>query len=266
MAGWLEDKRLVIIGGTSGMGLAAARACALEGARLVICGKEVSDTDSLRPLSGQDHQVVYADAVEPDTAERLISRCVETWGGLDGLLHVAGGSGRRFGDGPLHLMTDEGWQKTMEWNLTSVMFSNRAAIRQFLKQGTGGSILNMGSVLGSSPSPAYFSTHAYAAAKSAIIGFSKSVAACYARENIRVNVIAPGLMATPMAQRAMQDELIHSFIKSKQPLDGGRAGLAEDIEGLAVFLFSDKSSFITGQVIAVDGGWSLTDGQYPVQS
>ena len=87
----------------------------------------------------------------------------------------------------------------------------------------------MGSVLGFSPSPKYFSTHAYAAAKAAIIGFSRSIAAYYAKDNIRINVIAPALVETPMAQRAANDEAILSFIKSKQPLDGGRIGQPEDL-------------------------------------
>ena len=141
------------------------------------------------------------------------------------------------------------------------MLSNQAAIRQFLKLGTGGVVLNMGSVLGYSPSPQYFSTHAYAAAKSAVIGFTKSVAAYYAKNNIRVNVIAPALVETPMAKRAAEDETILSFIKTKQPLDGGRIGNPSDLDGLAVYFMSDLSRFTTGQVVAVDGGWTVSEGQ-----
>ena len=119
----------------------------------------------------------------------------------------------------------------------------------------------MGSVLGWSPSPKYFTTHIYAAAKSAITGFSKSVAARYAADDIRVNVIAPALVETPMAQRAACDELIQAFIKTKQPLDGGRIGCPEDLDDLAVYLLSPRSRFVTGQVIAVDGGWTVSEGQ-----
>jgi NAD(P)-dependent dehydrogenase (short-subunit alcohol dehydrogenase family) len=165
------------------------------------------------------------------------------------------------GDGPLHELSLEGWNKTLEMNLTSLMLSNQAAINQFIEQKSGGTILNMGSVLGYSPSPEHFSTHAYAAAKSAIIGFSKSIAAYYAKNNIRINVIAPGLVETPMASRAATDESILSFIKNKQPLDGGRIGKAEDLDGLAIYFMSDDSKFTTGQVIAVDGGWSITEGR-----
>jgi NAD(P)-dependent dehydrogenase (short-subunit alcohol dehydrogenase family) len=147
-------------------------------------------------------------------------------------------------------------------NLTSIMLSNRAAIKHFLSSGLGGAILNMGSVLGYSPSPGYFNTHAYAAAKSAIIGFSKSIAAYYAKDNIRVNVIAPALIDTPMAERAMGNPEILNFVQTKQPLDGGRAGIPEDVDGAAVFLLSKAAKFITGQVLAVDGGWTVSEGQY----
>ena len=119
----------------------------------------------------------------------------------------------------------------------------------------------MGSVLVYSPSPQFFSTHAYAATKSAIIGFTKSIAAYYAKNNIRINIIAPALVETPMAQRAANDEIILSFIKTKQPLDGGRIGKPEDLDGIAVYFMSDQSVFTTGQVIAVDGGWSVSEGQ-----
>ena len=120
----------------------------------------------------------------------------------------------------------------------------------------------MGSVLAYSPSPEFFVTHAYAAAKSAIIGFSKSIASYYAAHDICVNVIAPGLMSTPMALRAMENKDIQHFLKTKQPLDKGRAGASEDIVNAVMMFLSPDSNFITGQVLAVDGGWSVSEGQY----
>src|SRR5262249_1284425 len=180
-----------------------------------------------------------------------------------GLYHVAGGSGRRAGDGPLHELSDAGWGYTLSLNLTSVFHSNRAAVRQFLRQDTGGSILNMGSVLAFSPSPRYFATHGYAAAKAAIIGMTRSAAAYYASHGIRFNVVAPALVATPVAQRAARDRSVQEFIATKQPLDGGRIGRPEDLDGAVVYLLSDASRFVTGQVLAVDGGWGVTEGQYP---
>ena len=257
----LANKRIVIIGGTTGIGLSSARAFIAEGARVVVVGRNEENVSAAQQLLGKNALAIAGDAVQERTAAMAIRYCREALGGFDGLYHVAGGSGRKMGDGPLDEMTLEGWNKTLELNLTSLMLSNQAAIRAFRELKQGGTILNMGSVLGYSPSPAYFSTHAYAAAKSAIIGFSKSVAAYYAKDNIRVNVIAPALVETPMAQRAAGDEHILSFIKTKQPLDGGRIGLPADTDGLAVYFMSDLSKFTTGQVVAVDGGWSISEGQ-----
>jgi NAD(P)-dependent dehydrogenase (short-subunit alcohol dehydrogenase family) len=127
-------------------------------------------------------------------------------------------------------------------------------------------ILNMGSVLGWSPSPEFFATHVYAAAKSAIVGFTKSIAAYYAPRGIRCNVLAPALVETPMAKRAAGDERIQEFIATKQPLDGGRIGRPQDCDGAAVFLLSDAAQFVTGQVLAVDGGWTVSEGQLPTAS
>jgi NAD(P)-dependent dehydrogenase (short-subunit alcohol dehydrogenase family) len=207
--------------------------------------------------------VLFSDATKPETAIRAIAECVAKFRGFDGLYHVAGGSGRRWGDGPLHEITDDGWRRTLDLNLTSVFYSNRAAVRQFLAQKTGGSVLNLSSVLAYSPSPRFFATQSYAAAKAAIIGLTKSCAALYAPQNIRFNVLAPGLVRTPMAERAATDTQIMSFTRMKQPLDGGRIGTASDLDAAAVYFMSDVSRFVTGQSLAIDGGWSVTDGYIP---
>jgi NAD(P)-dependent dehydrogenase (short-subunit alcohol dehydrogenase family) len=142
------------------------------------------------------------------------------------------------------------------------MYSNRAAVQQFLEQKSGGSVLNLGSVIARSPSPKHFSTHAYAAAKAGIEGFTRSCAALYAPHNIRFNVLASGLTATPMSRRAQEDPAILKFARTKQPLDGGRIALPSDLDAAAVYFMSDASRFTTGQVLAVDGGWSITEGQF----
>jgi NAD(P)-dependent dehydrogenase (short-subunit alcohol dehydrogenase family) len=250
------------MGGTDGLGLSAALACIDEGANVIAVGRNPGQSEEASRQFNNKGAVLTGDAKEELVAEKAIQACVDRYGGFDGLYHVAGGSGRKFGDNPLHEMTAEGWHQTLELNLTSLMFSNRAALKFFMNHRQGGAILNMGSVLGFSPSPIYFSTHAYAACKSAVIGLCKSMAAYYAKYNIRINVVAPGLVKTPMSQRAAGDEAIMQFIQTKQPLDGGRIAIPEDVNGAAVFLLSDQSKFITGQVIAVDGGWSVTEGQY----
>lgn len=257
----LKNKNIVIIGGTTGLGLSAAKAFINNGANVVVVGRNEESVAEAKKTLGDQAAAISGDATNADTALNAINSCIEKFGGFDGLYHVAGGSGRKMGDGPLHELTLEGWNKTFELNLTSLMLSNQAAVKKFLELKKPGSILNMGSVLGYSPSPQFFSTHAYAATKSAIIGFSKSIAAYYAKNNIRINVIAPALVETPMAQRAANDETILNFIKTKQPLDGGRIGQPEDLDGLAVYFMSDQSKFTTGQLIAVDGGWSISEGQ-----
>jgi len=259
--GNLNGKSLVIIGGTTGLGLSAARAFVRQGARVVVVGRKRPDVNAAQKELGDSARALAADAIKPETTVRAIGLAVREFGGFHGLYHVAGGSGRMMGDGPLHEMTDAGWRGTIELNLSSLGFSNRAAVRQFLAQNSGGSILNLGSVLGWSPSTRYFATHAYAAAKSAVIGFSRSIAAYYAAKNIRCNVLAPGLVQTPMAHRAAQDETILNFMKTKQPLDGGRIGQPADLDAAAVYFMSDASRFTTGQTLAVDGGWCISDGQ-----
>jgi NAD(P)-dependent dehydrogenase (short-subunit alcohol dehydrogenase family) len=256
--GKLSGKSFAIVGGTTGLGLSAARALVAAGAQVAICGRsEASLEQALKDL-GEAAVGICGDATDSATADKLIAHAVAKFGTLSGLYHVAGGSGRSHGDGALHEMSDEGWKFTVDLNLTSLAYSNRAAVRQFLQQGCGGAILNMGSVLGFSPSPEHFSSHAYAAAKSAVIGFSKSVASRYATDDIRVNVIAPALVETPMSERAQQNPEIIDFVSRKQPLDGGRIGRAEDLDAAVVFLLGDGASYLTGQVIAVDGGWSVS--------
>ncbi|MEM0964869.1 MAG: SDR family oxidoreductase [Verrucomicrobiota bacterium] len=262
----LEKTSIVVVGGTTGLGLSSALAFIGAGASVAVIGRNPeSAARALTKLEEVDPNrclAICGDAIDPATTPKAIDACLEKFGSFEGLYHVAGGSGRRFGDGPLHEVADEGIDFTLNLNLKSLILSNRAAIRVFLERKTAGRVLNMGSVLGYSPSPRYFSTHIYAAAKSAIIGFTKSIAAFYSRENIRCNVIAPALVETPMAQRAAEDDVIQGFIKTKQPLDGGRIGRPEDLDGLATYLLSEESRFVTGQVIAVDGGWTVSEGQF----
>ena len=264
-ASWLDGQCIVIIGGSSGMGLSAAKACLREGAQVLVTAPDEEGARHAALLLGDGASSIVADATKEGTAEQAIEACVRTFGDFHALFHVAGGSGRRFGDGPLHALTMEGWERTLELNIGSIMLSNRAAVRWWREQQKPGTILNMGSALAERPAPDLFATAAYASAKSAVVGFSRSIAAYYAPQNIRVNVLAPGLTDTPMARRAMEDPDILGFVRSKQRLDGGRSALPTDLDGAAVFLLSPASSFITGQVLAVDGGWGLSDGQLPAK-
>jgi NAD(P)-dependent dehydrogenase (short-subunit alcohol dehydrogenase family) len=261
MVARLGKKRSLIVGGTGGIGLAAARRFLEEGARLVVAGLPGEDSAaavaSLRELGLCSF--VACDARDGRQVEDLFAEAVRQLGGLDILYHVAGASGRRHGDGPLHVCSDEGWEATLAGNLTSTFRTNRAAVRQYLKQSSPGTILNMASVLAISPSPRYFDTCAYAAAKGAIIAMSRSAAARYAASGIRVNVIAPGLIDTPTSARAVSDPVIVRFLHNKQPLKPG-PGQPDDCSDAAVFLCSDEARFVTGVVLPVDGGWCISDG------
>jgi len=258
MSKLLENKKIVIIGGTSGIGLSAANYFVQQGAQVLAFGlmSRGLGEDSKNCIS------LFGDVLEEGRIEAAIKLCVDCFGGLDGLYHVAGGSGRKWGDGPLHEITNEGWDKTIDLNLKSVMLSNRAAVNYFIKNKQPGVLLNTSTVLAYSPSAKFFHTHAYAAAKAGIIGFSKSIASYYAPHNIRVNVLAPALTNTPMAARASEREDIQNFIRTKQPLDNGRMAKANDLDAAACYFLSDAASFTTGQVLAVDGGWSVSEGQY----
>jgi NAD(P)-dependent dehydrogenase (short-subunit alcohol dehydrogenase family) len=264
MSGRLAGKRCLIVGGTTGIGLAAAVRFLEEGARVVVTGRSAdkgADAEAALRAKGPVRYLSW-DAADPAQAGAGFQEAVALLQGLDVLYHVAGISGRRHGDGPLHECTDAGWQATLQANLTSVFLTNRAAVRQFLEEKRPGAILNMASVLGLAPSPHYFDTCAYTATKGGIISLSRLAAARYAPDHIRVNVLAPGLIDTPMAERAVSDPAIRAFLQTKQPLKGG-PGLPDDCADAAVFLCSDEARFVTGAVLVVDGGWCLSEGQLP---
>lgn len=259
----LKDKRCLILGGTGGIGLAAARRFLQEGAEVAISGLDdgaaaLAQLQTFGPCS-----FFPCDVLAPEQVTALFTQTVSALGGLDVLFHIAGGSGRRCGDGPLHECSDEGWRQTLDLNLRGVFLSNRAAVRHFLKEGQPGVILNTASVLAMAPSPRFFDTCAYTASKGGIISLTRLAAASYGAKGIRVNALAPGLIDTPMAGRALQDPAIRAYLESKQPLARGPGG-ADDCAEAAVFLCSDEARLITGAVLPVDGGWGHSEGQYPV--
>lgn len=252
----LDGKVILVMGGTSGIGAAGVEACLEAGAKVLAVGRRAAGLAVLTQRFPDQVAFRFADARRERTAADAVDATVSRFGDLHGLFHVAGGSGRRWGDGPLHEIPDSGWRRTLDLNLTSLFFSNRAALRYFLGQRQPGAILNLTSVLAWSPEPAGFATHAYAAAKSAIVGMTKSTAAYYAPHGIRINALAPGLTDTPMALRALGDAGLMECVRRRQALDGGRAVRTGDIAAAVVFLLADQSAFVTGQVLAIDGGWS----------
>lgn len=272
-AGRLDRRNCLIVGGTSGIGLATARRFLEEGARVVVAGRSAVKGEATRALFPPGAPVwdVVADVTRPDNVEGLFHEALH-WleGRLDVLFHVAGISGRRFGDGPLHECTDEGWDTVLNVNARGMFLTNRAAARQMRRQpldavGLRGTVLNMGSVLGWSPAPRHFGTYAYAASKGAIRAMTLSAAAAYATQRIRFNLIAPSVIETPMSARAANDPLVREYLATKQPLSAG-PGTPDDCAEAALYLCEPASRFVTGAVLEVDGGWSVSEGQYPSES
>jgi NAD(P)-dependent dehydrogenase (short-subunit alcohol dehydrogenase family) len=270
--GRLQDRNCLIVGGTSGIGLATARRFLAEGALVAVCGNSRQTTEEARLIldeaGGQRVLTLSGDASDPAQVEELFEAALAFFSGrLDILYHAAGISGRRFGDAALHECTVEGWDTVLDANARGLFLTNRAAVRFMLAQarddhGLRGTVLNMGSVLGWSPAADFFGTIAYAASKGAIQALTLSAAARYARDGIRVNLIAPALIDTPMAVRAVTDPAIRAYLATKQPLSGG-PGTPDDCALAALFLCEPASRFLTGVILNVDGGWCVSEGELP---
>jgi NAD(P)-dependent dehydrogenase (short-subunit alcohol dehydrogenase family) len=263
------DGKVVLVTGSTGIAAASAQRLAGEGAAVVVASRTEAHCRSLVDAitsAGGTASGEVADLLDDAAADRVIDATVQRHGRLDGVFHVAGGSGRRFGDGPAHAATPEGWDATLNLNARTLFLVSSAAARQMLRQepdddGQRGAILHMGSVTSSSPSPTYFATHAYAASKGAIAALTRTMASYYAPKGIRVNAVAPGVTRTPMAERAAGDPDIVAFAMWKQPLVGGLLE-PEHIAGAAAFLLSRDALAITGQVLDIDAGWSVTDAPW----
>jgi len=209
-----------------------------------------------------DTEYLVGDLTDESTICKLVSFCIKKYGRIDGLFNVAGSSGRKFGDGPLHECTLEGWQQTLSNNLTTQFLMCKHVLNRMLLQepdeaGMRGVILNMSSVLAFSPNATHFNAIAYATGKGAVISMTKTAAAYYAQDKIRINAIAPGLALTKMSARASENEEIVASMRKKQPLTG-TVMTAKDVARAAVFLLSNSARMITGETLAVDAGWSIS--------
>jgi NAD(P)-dependent dehydrogenase (short-subunit alcohol dehydrogenase family) len=257
-------RRVCLVTGSTGIAAASARRFAAEGASVFVVSRTAAHAEKLATeLAGNDKEAGWAaaDLTDETAVERAVAAASERFGRIDGLFAVAGGSGRRFGDGPIHELTAEGWEQTLALNLRTQALTCRAVVRQMLRQepnssGTRGSILLMGSVAATNPAPEFFATHAYAAAKGATNALMTTMAATYARDRIRVNVVAPSLTDTPMAARASRDAAIRAYARRKQPLATEMMD-PDEVAHAAVYFLSDESRVVTGQLLKIDGGWSV---------
>jgi len=257
-------ERAILVTGSTGIAAAAARRFAAEGAGVFVTSRTPEHCAGLAEelrAGGAAAGFLPADLTDEGQVDAAVATAIARFGRLDGLFSVAGGSGRRFGDGPLHELTVDGWRRTLDLNLTSQVLVARAVLRRMLAQeptaaGSRGAMLLMGSVLAFHPVPELFATHAYAAAKGAIAALTTTMAAYYAPHGIRVNAVVPALVTTPMSARAAEDPATAAFARRKQPLAGGFLDPAE-IAHAAVYLLADESRHVTGQLLEVDGGWSV---------
>ena len=258
-------ERVCLVTGSTGIAAAAARRFAAEGGRVFVVSRTADHARALADAingSGGEADWVAADLADEAAVDAAVAACVERFGRIDGLFSVAGGSGRRFGDGPIHTVGREAWDRTLELNLTTQALVCRAVVGRMLAQepnssGTRGSILLMGSVTATDPAPGVLRHPRLRR------GQGRDQRPDDRRwprptcpNRIRVNVIAPGLTATPMAGRAADDPAIRAYAARKQPLAGEMMD-PDEVAQAAVFLLSDESRTITGQLLKVDGGWSV---------
>lgn len=251
--------KVLILTGSTGIAAAAARLAAAQGASLIVATHDEISGFELAAETGAECWA--GDLTRPDSAASVLSQCLSKFGRVDAVFNATGLSGRRIGDGPVHEIEDAGWETTLAHNLTLTFRMCRAAIGRMLEQevsqdGVRGAIVNMGSVLVEAPEPRHFATHAYAAAKGAVEAMSRSMAAYYAPQGIRINVLAPGLARTPAGERTEAAPELQEFLRKKQPLSGGAIDV-EDVARAALFLLGMESRAITGQVLSVDAGWRL---------
>ncbi len=253
----LKGKVALVTGAASGIGQATAMRFAAEGAHIAAVDlNEAALTEAVETINanGAEAVPVTADVSDSVQVRAAIQKAVDTFGHLDIVFNGVGVSGRRWGDGPVADCTEDAWARTLNVNLTSMFLVCKYAVPCLLRAG-GGVIVNLSSVLGIVGGDDDFATHAYAASKAGIIGLSRAMAVYYAPRGIRVNVIAPSLIATPMSQRAQSDPRILGRLKDLQPLTGA-FGRPEDVAAAAAYLASDDARFVTGVVLTVDGGWT----------
>ena len=252
--------RVVLITGSTGIGAATAERAAAEGASVFVVSRTAEHARTLAERL-PSAEWAEADLTDEVAVDRAVTASLERFGRIDGLFSVAGGSGRRFGDGPIHTVTGDAWEATAALNLRTQVLVCSRVVRAMRDQppdasGMRGSILLLGSITTDAPVPELFGTHAYAAAKGALTALMTTMAATYIEDRIRVNLVAPSLTATPMAARAASDPHILGYAARKQPLAGSLLD-PDEVAKAAIYFLSDESRAVTGQSLAVDGGWSI---------
>lgn len=251
----LSGKVALVTGGARGIGLACAAAFVREGARVALADRDAEAGEAAaQGLRAGGGEALFAetDVSLPEAVEGAVRQTVDAYARLDVLVCSAGIGGRRLGDGPVESCTLEAWDAVMQVNLRGTFLALKYALPELRRR--GGSIVTVSSVLGLVGTQGLFDTHAYATSKAGMVGLTRAVAAHYARDRVRANVLAPGLIDTAMAGRTKGDPALLAQVGFWQPL--GPLGAPQDVAQAAVFLASDEANFITGAVLPVDGGWT----------
>lgn len=243
----LQSRVAVITGAASGIGRAIAEVFAAEGAAVVIGDLAPGAAEVAAGIeeAGGRALFVRTDVTDEESVAALMEEAVTTFGGLDVLVANAGIAEKK---APVHEMDLVDWQKVIDIDLTGVALSNKHAIARMVDSG-GGAVVNMGSILAH---VGQANSTAYSAAKAGVVNFTRSVAVTYARQGIRVNAISPGYVRTPLVEGLPED--VRAGMVGKQPI--GRLAEPEEIAQVALFLASDRSSFVTGTCLHADGGYT----------
>jgi NAD(P)-dependent dehydrogenase (short-subunit alcohol dehydrogenase family) len=247
----LQGKVALVTGGSKGLGEAMARALAGAGADIVTCSPHLAEAEqavaAIAKDTGRRALALEVDVTKREQVEGMVRRAIVEFGKIDILINNAG-YGRK--DEMLQA-DDQYWNDVLQLNLTAAMYCARAVGRHMVERRGGGKIINIGSVyslVGSNGKAAYAIT------KGAILQMTRSLALEWAQYNIQVNVLCPGSFFTPMNAAALSNPETVAMLNKKIPL--GRNGQPHELGGAAIFLASDASSYVTGAVLCVDGGWT----------
>ncbi|PBC02841.1 SDR family NAD(P)-dependent oxidoreductase [Mesorhizobium sp. WSM3860] len=243
----LDDKVALVTGGTRGIGLAIAKALGEAGARVVVAGRTMKD-DARQELAGFAFDFLAVEMLDEKVPDRLVADTLAQAGRLDILVNSAGIAVHGdSGDYP-----EDTWRQTMAINVDAVFRCCRAALAPMRRQG-GGAILNVGSISGI-VSNIPQNQVAYNSSKAAVHMMTKSLASEVAGENIRVNAVAPGYIETDLSRGGIENPEWFPIWRGMTPM--GRVGQPEEVAAAALFLCSPASSYVTGEVLVIDGGYT----------